>query len=36
VDFGPFNYNGYAAIPVFNPVAGGWGFWYFGVWVPLF
>jgi hypothetical protein len=36
VDFGPFNYDGYAATPVFNPVAGGWGFWFFGVWIPLF
>jgi hypothetical protein len=36
VDFGPFNYNGYTAIPVFNPVFGGWGFWFFGVWIPLY
>jgi hypothetical protein len=35
-DFGPFNYNTYRAIPVFNYEFGGWGFWYFGVWVPLF
>ncbi|WP_369829722.1 MAP_0585 family protein [Mycobacterium sp. E2479] len=35
-DFGPFNYYGYTAIPVFNPVFGGWGFWYFGVWIPLY
>jgi hypothetical protein len=36
IDFGPFNYNGYGAIPVFNPVFGGWGFWFFGVWIPLY
>ncbi|ART74134.1 hypothetical protein BTO20_35445 [Mycobacterium dioxanotrophicus] len=36
VDFGPFDYNGYNAIPIFNPVFGGWGFWFFGVWIPLF
>ncbi|MCW2653345.1 MAG: hypothetical protein QOE41_3256 [Mycobacterium sp.] len=35
-DFGPFNYDGYTANPVFNPVFGGWGFWYFGVWIPLY
>ena len=33
---GPFNYNGYNAIPLFNPVFGGWGFWFFGTWVPLY
>lgn len=35
-DFAPFNYNNYTAIPVFSASFGGWGFWYFGVWVPLF
>jgi hypothetical protein len=35
-DFGPFNYNGYNAIPMFNPVFGGWGFWLFGIWIPLY
>ena len=35
-DFGPCDYGGYTAIPVFNPVFGGWGFWYFGVWIPLY
>jgi hypothetical protein len=35
-DFGPFNFDGYTAIPVFNPVFGGWGFWFFGVWIPLY
>jgi hypothetical protein len=35
-DFGPFNYNGYNAIPMFNPIFGGWGFWLFGIWVPLY
>jgi hypothetical protein len=35
-DFGPFNYHGFTALPVFNPLFGGWGYWYFGVWIPLF
>jgi hypothetical protein len=35
-DFGPFNYNGYTATPIFNAESGGWGFWFFGVWIPLF
>ena len=35
-DFGPFGYNGYNAIPMFNPVFGGWGFWFFGIWIPLY
>ncbi|MDT5319143.1 MAG: hypothetical protein QOD88_1665, partial [Mycobacterium sp.] len=35
-DFGPFNYGGYNAIPMFNPVFGGWGFWFFGIWIPLY
>ncbi|MGC2655988.1 MAG: hypothetical protein WA317_20880, partial [Mycobacterium sp.] len=35
-DFGRFNYAGFTAIPVFNPAFGGWGFWYFGDWIPLY
>ncbi|WP_372517387.1 MAP_0585 family protein, partial [Mycobacterium nebraskense] len=35
-DFGPFQYDSYTAIPVFNWQFGGWGFWYMGVWVPLY
>ncbi|WP_369827704.1 MAP_0585 family protein, partial [Mycobacterium sp. E2989] len=35
-DFGPFQYETYTAIPVFNWQFGGWGFWYMGVWVPLY
>lgn len=35
-DFGPFQYDTYTAIPVFNWQFGGWGFWYMGVWVPLY
>lgn len=35
-DFGPFDYDGFRAIPVFNPEFGGWGFWYFGTWIPLY
>ena len=36
VDFGPFAYNSYMVIPTFNWMFGGWGYWYFGVWVPLY
>ena len=35
-DFGPFSYNEYMVIPTFNWMYGGWGYWYFGVWVPLY
>lgn len=35
-DFGPFNYNTFTAIPVYNWQYGGWGYWFFGVWVPLY
>jgi hypothetical protein len=35
-DFGPFNYGGFNSIPVFNPFFGGWGFWFFGTWIPLY
>ncbi len=35
-DFGPFSYDSYTAIPVFNYQFGGWGFWYMGVWIPLY
>ncbi|MGH3724787.1 MAG: MAP_0585 family protein [Mycobacterium sp.] len=35
-DFGYFEYNGYSAMPTFNPWFGGWGYWYFGVWIPLY
>jgi hypothetical protein len=35
-DFGRFNYDNYTAVPVFNPTFGGFGFWYFGLWIPLF
>lgn len=35
-DFGYFEYNGFSAVPTFNPWYGGWGYWYFGVWIPLY
>jgi hypothetical protein len=35
-DFGTFNFDSFTVIPVFNPVFRGWGFWYFGVWIPLY
>jgi hypothetical protein len=36
VDFGPFQYNTFMVIPTFNWQFGGWGYWYFGVWIPLY
>lgn len=36
VDFGPFAFDTYTVIPVFNWMFGGWGYWYFGVWIPLY
>jgi hypothetical protein len=35
-DFGPFAYNTFTVFPVFNWYYGGWGYWFFGVWVPLY
>jgi hypothetical protein len=35
LDHQPFNYNGYQAVPTFNPDQNGWGFWFFGLWIPL-
>nr|WP_246398219.1 MAP_0585 family protein [Mycobacterium vicinigordonae] len=35
-DFGPFNYNTFTVLPVFNWQYGGWGYWFFGTWVPLY
>ncbi|WP_342342606.1 MAP_0585 family protein [Mycobacterium asiaticum] len=35
-DFGQFNYNSFTVTPVFNWQYGGWGYWFFGVWVPLY
>ena len=34
-DHQPFNYNDYQAVPIFAPDKGGWGFWFFGLWIPL-
>ncbi|CPR11256.1 hypothetical protein BN971_02536 [Mycobacterium bohemicum DSM 44277] len=35
-DFGPFNYDTFTVIPVFNWQYGGWGYWFFGDWIPLY
>ncbi len=35
-DFGPFAYNTFTVFPVFNWYYGGWGYWFFGVWIPLY
>jgi hypothetical protein len=32
---GPINYWGYQANPVWDPGFNQWGFWLFGVWIPL-
>jgi hypothetical protein len=34
-DHQPFEYYGYQAVPIWSPDMGGWGFWFFGVWIPL-
>jgi hypothetical protein len=34
--FAPFNYNNYTVLPVFNWQYGGWGYWFMGLWVPLY
>ncbi|WP_082931890.1 hypothetical protein [Mycolicibacterium setense] len=34
-DHQPFNYNGRWVTPLFNPDFNGWGFWFFGIWIPL-
>jgi hypothetical protein len=36
IDFGPFAFATFMVIPVFNFWFGGWGYWYFGVWMPLY
>jgi hypothetical protein len=35
-DFSPFAYSTFTVFPVFNWYYGGWGYWFFGVWVPLY
>jgi hypothetical protein len=35
-NFAPFAYNDFTVLPVFNWMYGGWGYWFFGVWVPLY
>ena len=34
-DMGPINYWGYQETPVWDPGFNQWGFWFFGVWIPL-
>ena len=34
-DHQPFNYDDYQAVPIWSPDQGGWGFWFFGLWIPL-
>jgi hypothetical protein len=34
-DHQPFNWGGNWVTPVFDPGFGNWGFWFFGVWIPL-
>ncbi|NTY58907.1 hypothetical protein [Mycolicibacterium sphagni] len=34
-DHQPFNYGGNWVTPVFDPGYQNWGFWLFGVWIPL-
>ncbi len=34
-DHRPFNFRGHRVTPVFDQHHRGWGFWFFGFWVPL-
>ena len=34
-DHQPFNYQGYRVEPYFDNDRGAWGFWFFGLWIPL-
>jgi hypothetical protein len=34
--FAPFTYNNYAVVPVFNSQYGGFGYWFMGIWAPLY
>ena len=34
-DHQPFAYNGRWVTPIFEPGFNQWGFWFFGIWVPL-
>ncbi len=34
-DHQPFNYNGSWVEPAFNADYDNWGFWFFGIWIPL-
>ncbi|MBJ7288659.1 MAG: hypothetical protein JHC79_07080 [Williamsia sp.] len=34
-DHRPFTYQGHRVTPVFDQHHHGWGFWFFGFWVPL-
>jgi hypothetical protein len=34
--FAPFTYNDFTAIPLFNWQYGGWGYWFDGLWIPLY
>jgi hypothetical protein len=34
-DHQPFNYRGNWVTPIFNPEFRNWGFWLFGLWIPL-
>ena len=35
LDHQPFDYDDYYANPIYEPDFGGWGFWFFGIWIPL-
>ncbi len=34
-DHQPFNYRGSWVTPLFRPDFNHWGFWFFGIWIPL-
>jgi len=34
-NYEPINYWGFSEIPVWDPGFDQWGFWFFGIWIPL-
>ncbi|WP_236978472.1 hypothetical protein [Mycobacterium kiyosense] len=34
--YAPFTYNDFTVLPVFNADYGGFGYWFFGTWIPLY
>ena len=35
-NYGPINYWGFDQTPIWDPGFNGWGFYFFGIWIPIF